>query len=391
LRGGDTPSRRYDEFVATCTYFATTSKGLEGVLAEEITALGGKHVAAVTGGVSFSGSRDLCYRANLWLRTANRVLLTLSEFPAPTPEALYEGVKAVPWPDLFSVRRKIAVEVAVRDSGLTHSHYAAQKAKDAVVDRFREAGGTRPDVDPAAPEVRIHLRILRDDCTLSLDTSGESLNRRGYRVEPAEAPLRETLAAGIVLLSGWDGHLPLADPACGAGTLLIEAALIATRTAPGLLRASFGFKNLSDYRPSLWASLVAEAGGAVHRSGIGRIEGSDISVEAIRGAGRNAKKAGIPDLLSFRVCDILDFSPGKSPGVILCNPPYGLRMAGEGEEVAAFYRAMGEALKKRCAGWTAYILSGNPAATRYIGLKASRRFPLMNGPIDCRLLKYELY
>jgi putative N6-adenine-specific DNA methylase len=377
--------------MAAVPYFATTSKGLEGVLAEEITALGGKRAAVSTGGVSFSGDRDLCYRANLWLRTANRVLLTLSEFPAPTPEALYEGVKAVPWPDLFSVRRKIAVEAAVRDSGLTHSHYAAQKAKDAVVDRFREAGGARPDVDPAAPEVRIHLRILRDACTLSLDTSGESLNRRGYRAEPAEAPLRETLAAGIVLLSGWDGHLPLADPACGAGTLLIEAALIATRTAPGLGRASFGFQNLSDYRPWIWTSLVEEARGLARRSGIGRIEGSDLSVEAIRGAGRNAKKAGIPDLLSFRVCDIRDFSPGKPPGVILCNPPYGVRMAGEGEEVAAFYRSMGEALKKRCAGWTAYILSGNPAATRDIGLKASRRFPLMNGPIDCRLLKYELY
>jgi putative N6-adenine-specific DNA methylase len=377
--------------MAAQPYFATTSKGLEGVLAEEITALGGKRAAVSTGGVSFSGDRDLGYRANLWLRTASRVLLRLSDFPAPTPGALYEGVKAVPWPDLFSVRRKIAVEAAVRDSGLTHSHYAAQKAKDAVVDRFRETVGARPDVDPAAPEVRIHLRILRDACTLSLDTSGESLNRRGYRVEPAEASLRETLAAGIVLLSGWDGHLPLADPACGAGTLLIEAGLIATRTAPGLLRASFGFQNLSDYRPSIWASLVDEARGVVRRSGIGRIEGSDISVEAIRGAGRNAKKAGIPDLLLLRVCDIRGFSPGKPPGVILCNPPYGVRMAGEGEEVAAFYRAMGEALKKRCAGWTAYILSGNPAATRHIGLKASRRFPLMNGPIDCRLLKYELY
>jgi putative N6-adenine-specific DNA methylase len=377
--------------MAAFTYFATTSKGLEGVLAEEIAALGGKRAAISTGGVSFSGDRALCYRANLWLRTANRVLLRLSEFPAPDPEALYAGVKAVPWPELFSIRRKIAVEAAVRDSGLTHSHYAAQKAKDAVVDRFRETVGARPDVDPAAPEIRIHLRILRDACTLSLDTSGESLNRRGYRAEPAEASLRETLAAGIVLLSGWDGHIPLADPACGAGTLLIEAALFATRTAPGLLRSSFGFQNLSDYRPSMWASLVDEARGAVRRTGIGRIEGSDVSAEAIRGAGLNAKKAGIPDLLSFRVCDIRGFSPGKPPGVILCNPPYGVRMAGEGEDVAALYRDMGEALKKRCAGWTAYILSGNPVATRHIGLKATRRFPLMNGPIDCRLLKYELY
>ena len=377
--------------MAACTYFATTSKGLEGVLAEEITALGGKHAEISAGGVSFSGNGDLCYRANLWLRTANRVLLALSSFPAPTPEALYEGVKAVPWPDLFSVRRKIAVEAAVRDSAITHSHYAAQKAKDAVVDRFREAAGRRPDVDIAAPEVRIHLRILRDACTLSLDTSGESLNRRGYRADPAEASLRETLAAGIVLLSGWDGHLPLADPACGSGTLSIEAALFATRTAPGSLRSSFGFQNLSDYRPKRWATLLAEAGETVRRSGVGPIRGSDVSADAIRNAERNARKAGVSEFASFRAFDIREFSPGVPPGVILCNPPYGVRMAGGEEEVAAFYKAMGEALKKRCAGWTAYILSGNPAATRHIGLKASRRFPLMNGPIDCRLLKYELY
>lgn len=377
--------------MAARAYFATTSKGLERVLAEEITALGGKHAEISTGGVSFSGDGDLCYRANLWLRTANRVLLNLSSFPAPTPEALYEGVKAVPWPDLFSVRRKIAVEATVRDSGLTHSHYAAQKAKDAVVDRFREASGTRPDVDPVAPEVRIHLRILRDACTLSLDTSGESLNRRGYRADPAEASLRETLAAGIVLLSGWDGRHPLADPACGAGTLLIEAALLATRTAPGSLRSSFGFQNLSDYRPKRWAGLLAEAGETARRSGIGRIEGSDLSAEAILRSVRNARKAGVPDLASFIARDIRTFAPGGPPGVILCNPPYGVRMTGGEGEVAAFYKAMGEALKKRCAGWTAYILSGNPAATRHIGLKASRRIPLMNGPIDCRLLRYELY
>ncbi|PWB60721.1 MAG: RNA methyltransferase, partial [Deltaproteobacteria bacterium] len=373
--------------MAAQTYFATTSKGLEGVLAEEVAALGGKRVAASTGGVAFSGDRDLCYRANLWLRTANRVLRTLSVFPAPTPEALYEGVKAVPWPDFFSVRKKIAVEAAVRDSGITHSHFAAQKAKDAVVDRFREAAGARPDVDPAAPDVRIHLRIFRDECTLSLDTSGESLNQRGYRVSPAEASLRETLAAGIILLSGWDGRLPLADPACGAGTLLIEAALIATRTAPASLRASFAFQALSDYRPKAWASLIAEARASIRRSGIGPIAGSDVSAEAIRGARRNAERAGVSDLVSFRACDIRDFSPGEPPGTLVCNPPYGIRMAGGEEEVAAFYMAMGDALKKRCRGWTAYLLSGNPDATRHIRLKASRRFPLMNGPIDCRLLK----
>ncbi|MBI5419278.1 MAG: RNA methyltransferase [Deltaproteobacteria bacterium] len=377
--------------MAHYTFFATTSKGLEPVLAEEIAALGGKGIAVGTGGVAFSGDHALGYRANLWLRTANRVLLHLSEFLAPAPEALYEGVRAVPWPDLFPVRRTIAVEATVRNSGIAHSHFAALKAKDAVVDAFREAAGSRPDVDPLAPDVRIHLRILRDVCTLSLDTSGESLNRRGYRAEPTEASLRETVAAGIVLLSGWDGRAPLADPACGAGTIPIEAALITTRTAPGLLRQTFGFQKLSGYEPKRWAAHLAEAKEAVRRTGVGRITGGDISVPAIRSAQRNAQRAGVSGLVSFRVADIRDFSPGGSPGILLCNPPYGVRLAGGEEDVAAFYKAMGEAFKKRCRGWTAYVLSGNPALTRHIGLKASRRIPLMNGPIDCRLLKYELY
>ncbi len=372
-------------------YFATTSKGLEGVLADEIAALGGKRIAAGTGGVSFSGNRELSLRANLWLRTANRVLLQLSEFSAPTPEALYEGAKAVPWPDLFTVRSKIAVEATVRDSAITHSHFAAQKTKDAVVDRFRDAVRARPDVDTSAPDVRIHLRIVRDACTLSLDTSGESLNRRGYRADPADASLRETVAAGIVLLSGWDGQVPLSDPACGAGTIPIEAALFASRFAPGLLRASFGFQKHADYRPKLWSSLLDEARGAVRRSGTGRIEGCDISAEAIGGAGRNAQRAGVSDIVSFKRRDIREFSPGEPSGVIICNPPYGIRIPGEEGGIEEFYRAMGEAFKKRCRGWTAYVLSGSPTATRHIGLKASRRFPLMNGPIDCRLLKYEMY
>ncbi len=373
------------------TYFATTSKGLEGVLADEVAAIGGKRIAAGTGGVSFSGGHELRYRANLWLRTANRVLLQLSEFPAPTPEALYEGVKAVSWPDLFPARNTIAVEAAARDSAIAHSHFAAQKTKDAVVDRFRETVRSRPDVNPTSPDVRIHVRIVRDVCTLSLDTSGESLNRRGYRVDPAEASLRETVAAGIVLLSGWNGRVPLADPACGAGTILIEAALLATRTAPGSLRDSFAFRKLADYRPKMWTSLLDEARAAVRRDVPCAIEGSDVSIEAIKAARRNAQRAGVSDLLSLRALDIRDFSPGVTPGIVLCNPPYGVRMAAEEAGIEEFYRAMGEAFKKRCRGWTAFVLSGNPTATRHIGLKASRRIPLMNGPIDCRLLKYELY
>jgi len=371
-------------------YFATTSKGLEEALAGEVADLGGEEISVAAGGVGFSGDAVLGYRANLWLRTANRVLLLLAEFPAVTPDDLYEGAGAVPWPDLFSVRCTIAVDATTRDSGIAHSHFAAQKTKDAVVDRFRAAVGTRPDVDPAAADVRINVRLVRDACTLSLDLSGESLNRRGYRADPTEASLRETLAAGMILLTGWNGRVPLVDPACGAGTIPIEAALIATDTAPGLLRKEFSFRKLADFDRKAWDALVEDAEGRVNRKWRGRIEGSDISRGAIRGARENAGRAGVGERVALDIRDVRELSPEGPPGIILCNPPYGVRMAaGTSEE--SFYRAMGEAFKKRCRGWTAYLLSGNPDATKALKLKASRRIPLMNGPIDCRLLKYELY
>jgi putative N6-adenine-specific DNA methylase len=376
--------------MGTRRFFATTSRGLEDVLAGEIRALGAREARVAPGGVSFPGDTALGYRANLWLRTANRVLLHLSDFPAPTPRALYEGVATVPWPELFPVRKTIAVDATVRDSGITHSHFAAQKTKDTVVDRFRESLGMRPDVDPLSPDIRINVRIVRDACTLSLDLSGESLNRRGYRADPEEASLRETLAAGMVLLSGWDGRTPLVDPVCGAGTIPIEAALFATNTAPGLRRSRFSFQHLSDYDGSLWDSLIAEAKDKVHSLAATRIEGSDISPAAIRNARRNGKRAGVSGVVSLHTRDVKEFCPSGPPGIILCNPPYGVRSK-PGHEAETFYRALGEFFKKRCPGWTAYVLSGDPDATRHIGLKASRKFPLMNGPIDCRLLRYEIY
>ncbi|RJP25761.1 MAG: RNA methyltransferase [Deltaproteobacteria bacterium] len=371
-------------------FFATTFKGLEEVLAGEIAALGGEEVSIGTGSVSFSGDLALCYRANLWLRSANRVVMLLSEFSAPTPAALYEGVRDVPWPELFPPERTIAVDATVRDSGITHSHFAAQKTKDAVVDRFRDSFGKRPDVDPKSPDVRIVVRIVHDVCSVSLDTSGESLHRRGYRTHPTEASLKETLAAGLVLLAGWQGEEPLVDPACGAGTIPIEAALIAGNIAPGSLGRSFGFQRLRDFDRKRWEILLSEAGDAARHPHPVRIEGSDVSPGAVAGSIRNATNAKVSERVLFNARSVRFFSPGDGPGTILCNPPYGTRLPG-GEEAESFYREMGEALKKRCRGWTAYILSGNAAVTRFLGLKASRRFPVMNGPIDCRLLKYELY
>ena len=374
----------------THRFFATTFKGLEDVLAGEIAALGGEGVSTGAGSVAFSGDMTLCYRANLWLRSANRVVLLLSEFHAPTPAALYEGASAIPWAELFSPDRTIAVDATVRDSGITHSHFAAQKTKDAVVDRFRESGGRRPDVDARSPDVRIVVRIVRDACAVSLDTSGESLNRRGYRANPSEASLKETLAAGLLLLTGWQGDEPLVDPACGAGTIPIEAALIAGNVAPGSLGRDFGFQRLHGFDRKRWEALLSESRESARHPVPVRIEGSDIAPAVVAGAMKNAISAKVAERVLFNARAVHNFDPGEGPGTILCNPPYGVRLPGGGE-VEAFYREMGEALKKRCRGWTAYLLSGNPAVTRFLGLKASRKFPVMNGPIDCRLLKYELY
>ena len=376
--------------MTTHRFFATTFKGLEDALAGEIAVLGGEDVSAGAGSVAFSGDMALCYRANLWLRSANRVVLLLSEFHAPTPAALYEGASGIPWAELFSPDRTIAVDATVRDSGITHSHFAAQKTKDAIVDRFRETVGRRPDVDAKSPEVRIVVRIVRDECAVSLDTSGESLNRRGYRANPSEASLKETLAAGLLLLAGWQGDEPLIDPACGAGTIPIEAALIAGNVAPGSLGRDFGFQRLHGFDRKRWEALLSEAREAARHPVPVRIEGSDIAPAAVAGAMKNAVAAKVNERVLFNARSVRNFDPGEGPGTILCNPPYGVRLPG-GEEVEAFYREMGEALKKRCRGWTAYLLSGNSAVTRFLGLKASRKFPVMNGPIDCRLLKYELY
>ncbi|MEW6720101.1 MAG: THUMP domain-containing protein [Thermodesulfobacteriota bacterium] len=371
-------------------FFATTFKGLEEVLAGELAALGGEEISIGTGSVSFSGDMTLCYRANLWLRSANRVVLLLSEFSAPTPAALYDGARKIPWHDLFPPERTIAVDATVRESGITHSHFAAQKTKDAVADGFREALGRRPDVNTASPDVRIVVRILRDAASVSLDTSGESLNRRGYRAHPTEASLKETLAAGLLLLAGWQGEEPLIDPACGAGTIPIEAALIAGDIAPGSMGRSFGFQRLHAFDRKRWEALLTEAKETARRAKPVRIEGSDVSPEAIAGAIRNAGNARVLERIQFSAKSVRFFSPGEGPGTILCNPPYGERLPG-GAEAEAFYRELGEALKKRCRGWTAYILSGNPGLTRFLGLKASRKIPVMNGPIDCRLLRYELF
>lgn len=375
--------------VTEFTYFATTAKGLEEVLAAELRNLGVAEVRPVAGGVHFRGSRADGYRACLWLRTANRVLQPIATFACHSADELYQGVGACPWEEFLAPGMTLALDASVRDSALTHSRFAALKGKDAIVDRLRARCGQRPNIDTAQPDLPVNLHIHKNLCTVSLDLAGEGLHRRGYRLERTVAPLRETLAAGLLLLSGWDGETPFVDPMCGSGTLPIEAALLATRTAPGLGR-SFAFQAWPGFDASSWQALRDEAH-QLRRPAPAPILGADRDPRALKIARENA--ARLPGATGGILWDRAEFSrlvPPAGPGTLLCNPPYGERLRDDAA-LEMLYRNLGDTLKQRWTGWTAWVLTGNLAAAKHVGLKATRRIPLWNGPLECRLLKYELY
>jgi putative N6-adenine-specific DNA methylase len=381
------PTEALSDAVRSC--FAAVPRGAEEIAAAELGALGITGAEVGRGGVAFTADRAGLYRANLWLRTASRVLVQLSVFPCMSPEELYGGVHAIDWTGLITPDMTLAVDCSLRDSSLTHSGFVALKTKDAVVDRIREACGSRPNVDTASPDVRINVHLHRNVCTVSLDSSGDPLDRRGYRLERNEAPLRETLAAAVVALTGWDGSTPLADPMCGSGTIPIEAALLAGRVAPGLQRA-FGFQRWLDYDSRLWERLLREADSGIRKLPLGLITGLDQDSHALKLAARNAAKAGFEGQLHFFHAALDAFQPEGDKGVVIINPPYGKRL-GDVDELRELYCQIGDIMKKRCRGWTGYVLTGNLELAKYIGLKASRRFVLFNGAIECRLLRYELY
>jgi 23S rRNA (guanine2445-N2)-methyltransferase len=371
-------------------FFATTAKGVEDILAGELQALGIGDATAESGGVRFSGDMASCYRANLWVRTASRILMKCAEFPSATPQELYDGARTIPWNDYLTPEMTLAVDCNLRDSAMTHSGFVALKTKDAIVDVIRDRCGRRPDVDTRDPDLRVNVHLSRNHCTVSLDTSGTPLDRRGYRLEKNVAPLRETLAAALLELSGWDCTIPLIDPMCGSGTIPIEAALKASRCAPGLLRQQFGFQRWPGFDRNLWKELVRDARSEVLETVPAPIIGHDISASAIAIARSNSMRADVEDMVTFSPCDIRSFTPPPPPGIILFNPPYGQRL-GEEEALKALYKEIGDVMKQRCKGYTAYLFTGNLELAKYVGLKATRRIVLFNGPIECRLLKYELY
>jgi putative N6-adenine-specific DNA methylase len=376
--------------VAPSKFFATCGRGIEPVLADELHRLGAAEVEAGRGGVAFAGDRALLYQANLWLRTAIRVLQPILEVDVSSPDELYEAIRGVSWSQYLTPSHTLAVDCNVRDSQITHSKYAALRTKDAICDQFLERSGRRPSVDVDEPMVGLNLHIFRNHAVLSLDSSGESLHKRGYRPIQTRAPLNEALAAALVLLTGWRPEQPFADPLCGSATLAIEAAWIALRRPPGLTRKRFGFQGWMDFDVELWTSLRDEA-----RRGVGRvlpapILASDVRGDAVSLAINNARAAGIGHLLRVQKRDVRDFVPPEGPpGVLLCNPPYGERL-GEEKQLRGLYHLLGEVLAQRCRGWTAFVFTGSPMLADAIGLEPAARIPLFNGKIPCRLLRFEL-
>jgi putative N6-adenine-specific DNA methylase len=376
--------------VTLTRYFATCGRGIEPVLAGELRALGASAAEPGRGGVAFAGDRAVLYLANLWLRTAIRVLMPVLTAPVSSPDELYDAVRSVDWSRYLTPEHTLAVDCNVRDSQITHSKYAALRTKDAICDQFVERYGRRPSVDVEQPLVPLNLHVYRDEAVLSLDSSGESLHKRGYRPILTKAPLNEALAAALVLLTGWEGETAFADPLCGSGTLPIEAAWLALRRPPGLTRRRFAFQSWLDFDVGLWTRLRDEARRGVRKQLPAPVVGSDVRRDAVEWARTNARAAGIGHLARFEVKDVRDFRPPDGPpGVILCNPPYGERL-GEEKELRSLYRTLGEMFRERCRGWTAFVFTGNARLAREIGLEPATQVPLFNGKIPCRLLRFDL-
>lgn len=379
-------------------FFATAARGLEPLLVNELVELGATDVREARAGVYFSGTLSTAYRACLWSRLASRILYPLREFVADSPEQLYAGVRAIDWSEHSAAEGSLAIDCSVSQSQITHSHYAALKVKDAIVDQFRERSGKRPSIDLEKPDLRLNVYLHRDQATLALDLSGSSLHRRGYRLDGIHAPLKQNLAAAILIRAGWPEMVAqggaLIDPMCGSGTLPVEAALMATDSAPGLLRDYYGFFGWLQFQEHDWQALIEEA---MQRKAEGlqrklrSIAGYDTDSRAIRTSWQHAEQAGIDKQVHFekRAIGGLVPPPGSRTGLIVANPPYGERL-GEEKELRTVYNRLGERMASHFSGWRAAVITSNTTLGRSIGLRAGKIHTLYNGAIKCQLLQFEL-
>ena len=363
---------------------AKTFQGLEEVLAQELIELGANDVQIGRRMVSFSGDQEMMYRANFCLRTAVRVLKPISHFRARNADDVYKAVKEIEWKDILDLDTSFVVDTTVYSTEFRNSKFVAYKVKDAIVDYFMEREGKRPNISVANPDLRLNIHIAEENCTLSLDSSGESLHLRGYRTATVEAPINEVLAAALIKMSGWKFDCDLIDPFCGSGTILVEAALMARNIYPGVFRQKFGFENWKDFNPELLSSIFEDDSN--ERTFEHRIVGSDINLRAVEAALANAKAAGVADLITVEQREIRDFKKPEMPAVLITNPPYGERL--RPEDLSDIYRTLGEKLKREFQGGEAWIISSREELFDSMRLRPSFKVPLQNGSLDCELRKY---
>ena len=376
---------------------ATCPRGAAPYLAQELAALGFPVGAEHTAGVETQATLRQCMRLNLHLRTANRIQYVLKRFRALDAEEMYRQVRDIPWEDYIAPQGYLTVDSYVTgNDSMRDTRFANVRVKDAVVDRLRGLSGVRPDSGPDATGTVLFLHWAGDSCTLYLDTSGEPLNRRGYRKLPCKAPMQETLAAAVILASGWRGTTHFVNPMCGSGTLAVEAALIALNSAPGLMRENFGFMHVPGYDPAEWDALLDEAEAAETGGDLPiRIIATDIDRPTAEAAYRNAKAAGVERYIELGTGDysevpVPELSAAEGPGMVIMNPPYGERL-GDKEQLGALYAGIGDFFKNRCRGYMGYVFTGNPELAKQVGLRTKRRLPFHTAKIECRLLEYELY
>ena len=366
---------------------AKTFQGLENVLAEELTQLGANNIQVGRRMVSYTGDLEMLYRSNFQLRTAIRVLKPIKHFRATSADEVYEAVKAIDWTQYLTNETTFAVDSVVYSTEFRHSKFVAYKVKDAIVDQFREKTGNRPNIRVSNPDIQLNMHIAEYDCTLSLDSSGESLHRRGYRQEAVEAPLNEVLAAGIILMTGWRGETDFIDPMCGSGTLPIEAALIAKNMAPGLFRQGYAFEKWPDFDAELFERIYNDD--SQEREFTHHIYGYDNNRAAVAIAERNVKAAGLTGDVSIQFQDFADFTQPQERSILVTNPPYGERI--KPDDLLGLYKMIGTQFKKQFVDNEAWVLSYREECFDAIGLKASLKVPLYNGSLECELRKYQMF
>ena len=373
--------------MTTYSLFVTCPRGLEAPLSQELEQLKCQDIRAVDGGVACKGGMEQVYRINLHSRTASRVLLRLTKSGYRNEQDIYKAAKNIRWMDWFDLEQTFKVKVEGKRAQVKSLDFVGLKIKDAVCDVFRDACGARPSVGKIRPDIRIHAFIDERDIQIFIDTSGEALFKRGYRQDTGEAPMRENLAAGLLLLAGYDGSQPFQDPFCGSGTIVIEAAWIATRRAPGLMRR-FGFEKLKNFDAALWKKLQHEAETQI-RPAPAPISGSDNDRYMIRAAVANAQAAEVDTFIRFEVKDAQDTRPNGEGGILISNPPYGVRLA-EVQALQALYPQLGAWLKQHYAGWLAGMFTGDRDMPKFMRLSPKRKIPLYNGNLDCRLFLMDM-